>query len=754
MNRLISAVAITGLLIACGPGTKQVEVIPNLPGDGSEHTAKPRLINDKPGKKTTAKSNPWAGRKDLIKTPKPKEARAVKLPPVKRFTLTNGLKVIVVESHDLPQVAFQLAIRSGGEQAPLDKAGLAQFAAAMLVRGTRTRSALSIAKRIDYVGGTLTGAAGAEATVVSCAVLTKDLGTCTTLLPDVVANANFPKKQIPMIRRQLHTNVRQRKDSAADLASAHFTNFLWGDDHVRGRPMSARSIERIERKDLVAWHRTQFQPRNAVMVVAGDVNPNKLRIKLNWAFRTWRNRGAAPKKKTYKRKELTGIKIRLVDKPKQTQSHIRIGHYGVGHRDKDFYKTLAFNYTLGGGGFSSRLMKVVRSEGGKAYGASSSFDRRLVAGNFAITTFTRSSETVATIRLILGELAKMQRNGPTDKEVVDAKTGISGGHSTRFESAAAVAGAILSADLHGFNEGYVRDFALKISRLDAKAVRKAARAHLDPKHLAIVIVGDVKVVGPQLKAAGWGAELRSHLTPVAKADSASATITKADAKSVRAAKAILGRALRTKGGRAKLSGVKTLLIEGNATLTTQGRKIPAVLKRWFDSSGKMRLDMSLAGGIFSTSTVMVGGKGWVKQSRGKKSKVQDLPAQSLALVKNQLWRDQEFVLLRFAEKGALVAKLKDVKIDGVAHHVVRVAKAGGKIWAVLYINKTTNLLRRMTYAEQGVPTEENYKKYKKVGGLMIAHWRQTKNVQGQLLATVKKATINSKLKATVFAKPK
>ncbi len=754
MNRLISTLTIVGFAAACGPANKGPEVIPSLPGDGSAHTAKPKVLPDEPGPKPSKEPDQWAGRKDLIKTPAPKEPSAVKLPPVKRFTLNNGLKLIVVESHDLPQVAFQLAIKAGGEQAPLDKVGLAEFAATMLVRGTRSRSALTIARQIDYVGGTLGGSAGAEATVVSCAVLTKDINTCTTLLPDIVANPSFPAKQIPTVRRQLHTTVRQRRDSAGDLATAHFDNLLWGDKNVRGKPLSAQSIERISRKDLVAWHRTQFQPRNAVLVVSGDVKPVAIRNRLNWAFRMWRNRGAAPKKKTYKPDALSGIKIRLVDKPKQTQSHIRIGHYGVGHREKDFFSTMAFNYTLGGGGFSSRLMKVVRSEGGKAYGASSRFDRRLVRGKFMITTFTRSAETMSTIRLILRELNKMQRNGPTDKEVRDAKTGIAGSYSTRFESAAAVAGSILSAELHGYKEDYVRDFALRVGRLKPAAVRKAARARLDPKHLAIVIVGDAKVVGPQLRAAGWKAEVRSHLAPVSKADSANPTVTKADPKSAKAARAILTRALNAKGGRIRVAGVKTLLIEGSATLKAQGRTIPATLKRWFDASGKMRLDMSLMGGLFATSTVLVGNKGWVKQSRGKKHKVTPLPGPSLALVKNQLWRDQEFVLLRQADKGVMLAKLKDVKIDGTPHHQIRIAHKSGKLSVLLYINKRTNLIRRMRYAEQGVPTEENYKQYKRVNGIMVAHWRQTKNVQGELLATVKKVTVNSKLAASVFAKPK
>ena len=95
---------------------------------------------------------------------------------------------------------------------------------------------------------------------------------------------------------------------------------------------------------------------------------------------------------------------------------------------------------------------------------------------------------------------------------------------------------------------------------------------------------------------------------------------------------------------------------------------------------------------------------------------------------------------------------KDAKIDGVNHYVIRVAQPKGAS-TDLYINKKTLLLRRMRYTDQGVPTEENYKLYKKIKGVMVARWRQTKNVQGELVAKVKKVTINGKLAKGVFAKP-
>src|SRR5262249_4738178 len=161
--------------------------------------------------------------------------------------------------------------------------------------------------------------------------------------------------------------------SAAALAGIHMLNLLWGEGHVRGWPHTLEQLEAITQADLVEWHRQRFVPGNAVLAVAGDVDPDKLRADLGTAFAIWRG-GGGPGHKTYPEPKLKGLSIRLVDKPDQTQSQIAVGALGVAHKDKDFVPTLLMNWVLGGGGFSSRLLTALRVQGGKTYGASSEFE--------------------------------------------------------------------------------------------------------------------------------------------------------------------------------------------------------------------------------------------------------------------------------------------------------------------------------------------------------------------------------------------
>jgi len=732
---LVALVAAVG----CG-GAGNRELAPLLPGDGTDNTAPPPAGPTRP-----ATDDPWA-EAELIDEPTPQPPRAVKLPPVKRFTLKNGLEVMVVESSTVPVASMQLAIKTGEIDQPRDKVGVAAFTAEMLTKGTRRRTAAQIAESVEFVGGSLSAASTNESTFLSCSALAKDLDTCLALLPELMTQPTFPAAEMDTVRDRLLAAVRQRKDSAGALASAHFVNLLWGEDHPRGWPMSGRTIASIGRDDLIQWHRRWFVPNNAVLAIAGDVNADDLRAKLERGFRTWR-RGKVARNKDSTKPELRGLKVRVVDMPKQTQSHIRVGHFGVARGDADYLDMLVMNYSFGGGGFSSRLMKVVRSEGGKTYGASSSFDRDNRPGAFVAQTFTRTGETAATLKLVLTELARMATGGPSEKEVADAKAAIAGSYATRFGSANAIASALLDADLHGFNQEFVKTFALRVAEVSLESARAAAKDRLDPTNLAIVIVGNASEIVPQLEAAGLPApEVLSHLDPIARYEREAPPIDPATAKQARA---LLDRALKAKGGAAKLQGVKSIRFEGDAELSQGGQTQSAKQTRLWASPGKVRIDVTLAAMGVQISLAATDAGGWVRQAVGTRSQVADLPADRVA---GQLWRNGEMMLLRHRQTDAVVGLLDDETVDGVTYKVVYLADGDGKHPSKLYIHPKTFLLERLSYTEQGIDNLEVFSDFKRVQGIQIAHQRDTLGQQSSKFS-VKTITINGSIPDDAFDRP-
>jgi predicted Zn-dependent peptidase len=578
---------------------------------------------------------------------------------------------------------------------------------------------------------------------------------CLKLLPAVVSAPTFPDKEMSEVRDQMITAVRQQRDDAQALAQVHFANELWGDANARGWPVTAATVQAITRDDLVAWHKTWFHPGNAVLAVAGDVDAKALQKQLEAAFRGWKP-GKAPEHARHDEPAVQGIRVRLVDKPDQTQSQIVLGHLGIAHGDKDYYAVQIMNYGLGGGGFSSRLMKVVRSEGGKTYGARSGFDTYATRGAFAASTFTRSEETRSTIDLVLGEIAAMKAGGPSAEEISDAKANLAGRWVTGFESASDVAGTVLAAELHGFGDDYVREFALRAGAVTADEARRAAAARLDANNLVIVIVGAAKDVEPQLKQAGWPYEVISADAPIAKIDRApavAAPVTDAERKQ---ALAIIDAALKAKGGEKKLAAVKSMVMEGTAEISFGPRSFPATLKRWWVLPDSLRYELTLqipGLGDVPIVTVLDGTSGWGRRPDDQTGTIElsDMGPEEVTEARKQMWRDGDFILLRAKDEGTQLRPLASETIDGVEYDVVEVAAKGSSV--KLYIDAKSRLLGRMAYLDGGEEALELFSSYKSVDGISVAHKRKTTASMGKLESTVTSVSFDEAVKDAVFAKP-
>jgi zinc protease len=737
-------------LLVWSCGSNQSAVVPGLPGDGTANLG-PRIANT-----PTAEPEPeidlWED-KELIKAPAAKAPSVLSLPEVMHFTLKNGLQVIAVPDSALPVTSIQIAVKTGKGQAVREKVGLADFTAQAMTRGTKRRDAARIAKEVESIGGHLQASATFEATLFSCKSLSKDLKTCMTILPDILANPKFPESELDLIRRNMHATVRQRRDDAGQLASAHFQSALWGDNHVRGWVMSDGTIDAIARQDLVDWHKRWMLPNNAVMAISGNFDSTKIQSQLERAFAPWR-KGNVEKPRSLAARRLQGLRIRLVDKPGQTQSHIRVGHYGIAHDDPDFYSASAFNYTLGGGQFSSRLMKVVRSAEGKAYTASSRLDRNRDPGAFVAGTFTRSSETVATIKLMLQVISEMASKGPSEEELAAAITNIAGSYATRFETAGDLASALLAADLHDFNDQYVSLYPLNIAKVTRQQAANAAARILDPVNFVMVITGDAKVVAQQLKAVGWGYELVSHTDPVSnweRAAIADPVTQPSDPAAVAAATKLLNAALEKKGGLKRLQGLKSYLWEGSAALNLPTGPIQADVHKRYFGPDKLRLDMEISAGQVKIATVLQGAAGWAREESPRGKKDREFTPLELEALSTQLWRDSELVLLRHTEAGAKVAPAGTLNIQGKAAIAVTVSSPTRSV--TLLIDAKSKLLVGMDYSDQGAKASERFSDYKKSGGIMVAHTRTTKSAMVDMKVLLKSVVFDKGVSTADFLRP-
>jgi predicted Zn-dependent peptidase len=731
---------------ACGPKSAPAP-LPVLPGDGDTHVAKP------PPVKQPSAADPWAGRTDLIPPPAVKAPAAIELPKIDELKLANGLAVYVVKSDRLPVVAMQLAVRAGRMHEPRARLGVAELTADLLVKGTRRRDAAALAKAIDFVGGTIASDSTFEATLISCSVAARHASTCFELVPEMITQPTFPEAELTRMRAALVGTMRQRLDEPSTLASVHAQNLLWGHEHVRGWINSEQSLASLRRDDVLAWHRTWFVPGNAILVVTGDVDPRRLKADLERTFWTWR-KGPVPPTPTYPEPGLSGSRIRVVDKPGMQEAHIRIAQFGIKHDDPRFFETLVWNYVLGGG-VTSRLTRVLRA-GGKG-GAVSSFDRNLDRGSFVVSTATRPADAVEVTKVMLAEIARMAKDGPSKDELGAAIASISGAYSMRFQSAADIGAALIGAELHGFGQQYMTNFPVVVAQVDVPDAKRAASEILDPKAYVLVMVGDFAQLEPHIKKEGWRFERVSHSEPVtAPFRMPDAPV---DSKAAATATKLIDEALAAKGGKAKLGGLKAFKMLAKGTTTVQGQSVPVEISRVYALPDKMRIDATIKPpGAPRDITVTVGVSGQTGWQRAPDAKTNDyavveVTGNGLQTMNFERWREPELILLKAAEPGAKLTPVPDETVDGKPCSVVRLRSPFGEVDVTLYLDKKTKLIARMSYSDGGNTENDDFSDYRDVSGVKFAFKRSSSGGGRSTALELKSVEVDPQVDPKIFDKP-
>lgn len=697
-------------------------------------------------------SAPWAGRDDLISAPEPQPPRALELPPLTRSSLDNGLELRLMPDGRWPIVHLHLVIRAGTDREPRRKRALAAFAAEMLTKGTAGRSADAIAGAIDYVGGELHARVDRDGTHLTCQVLSRDLDTCLELLADMAARPVFPANEMGVVRDQLIAAVKQVRDNDSMLACEHFQNLLWTEAHIRGWPATVESVNTIERDDLVAWHRAHFMPNNALLAVTGDLEPARLRKRIGSVFGGWQPRTPAVHRPDPPPQH-ESRRIRLVDKPGQSQAHLKLGHLGLAHADPDFAAAELVNHILAGATFSSRLMKVVRAEGGKVYGVKSEVEAGRRPGAFWIWTFTRNAEALATLELVLAEIERMHRAGPTAGELADAKSHLAGRAVRELETVADLAAALVRVELHGLPADHLRQRPVRLARVELEQARRVARERLHPDRLAVVLVGDGDAIAPQLDRAGLAYERVGYLEPTTASGRATGAETAepvAGPRSDERGRELLQRALEAKGVADRPDALRRVFVRGSGSLRTGGRSIPIELRAWEREPDARRQEIAMPLG---TAVSLLNARGvWL----GVTGLLQRAPPELAERERAGRWRDPDRILLhRLRGEKVRVRALDPEAGQGRGRRQPRIelSRADGSWPTVIQLDPDSMLIERLEYdrGEEGVVVELD--DYRPVAGIQIAHHIRENRPDGRIEIRIESIELDPDLGSVRFAPP-
>jgi len=440
---------------------------------------------------------------DRTKPPTLGPPPTVSLPPIVTRQLANGLKVLIVEQHELPLADFVLLVGSGTTADPAGKMGVANLTAAMLREGTTTRKSLDIADQAAFLGINLSPTSSWESSTLSLHTPTAQLDSALALFADVTLHPSFPANEFERLRKNRLTELLQIRDQGPAIANLVFPAIIYGNAHPYGLAAigTEASVKSLTTADLQSYYQTNFKPNNATLIVVGDVNPDRIEQKVNELLGGWQ-RGDVPQLSYGEPPKPATTTIYLVDKPGAAQSSFRIGSVGVPRSTKDYFALTVMN-TILGGSFSSRLNQNLRETRGYTYGAGSRFDMRRAAGPFTASAEIVAAKTDSALLEFMKELNGIRQSVPAD-ELSRAKRYLQLQLPGNFETTQQIAAALVPVALYGLPLDYYNNYVQSIEGVTQADVNRVAQQYVNPSSLAIVIVGDRKIVETGLKSVNVG----------------------------------------------------------------------------------------------------------------------------------------------------------------------------------------------------------------------------------------------------------
>jgi predicted Zn-dependent peptidase len=598
---------------------------------------------------------------------------------------------------------------------------------------------------------------------VNAIVMKDSLGLGLDLVSDLARHPAFAAEEIERQRQQVLSGLQVSYDDPDYLAGVVFDRVVYG-AHPYGRPDSGTpsSIAGISRQDLLAFHRAWYGANNAILAIVGDVTADEAFAGAERAFGLWEKapntapRAPDPPPSTRR--------VVVIDRPGAVQTEIRVGNIGLPRKHPD-YLALDLAIKILGGEGGNRLHRVLRSERGLTYGASADTNALKDAGDIVADTDTRSETTGEALRLIVDEFWRLQRDRVSDRELSDAQAYLTGSFPLTIETPSAIALQVLNAVFYGLDLNELQTFRERVNAVTADDIQRVARLYLHPDKLSIVLVGDASVFAKQLPGAGFqqfervpladldlaaadfrrpaapagrldpepelavvkksgswlppsgGRQLRGQIQPAAYQATAAPRARTAGSAS---AQDLIDRAVRAKGGEAKLRSVKTVKATATMTVTIAGSK-PVDLETMTSIRypGSFRTDAKTPAGPLVQ--VFHNGEFWVRDARG----AHDQPSGVANEMRSNVQRDSIGLLVGLLDRKVAAARVADVQIDGRAMPAIEVKGPAMPPLTVVF-DPSSDLIVRQRYRSPATPggtpveTEEEYSDFRDVSGLKVA----------------------------------
>jgi predicted Zn-dependent peptidase len=632
--------------------------------------------------------------------------KPIQIPQVETATLPNGMRVYLLEDHELPVVNGSARIRTGNLFDPADKIGLATLTGmVMRTGGTQAKTGDQLDQELENIAAGVEGRIDETSATVSFSALKENTDEVMAAFRDVLTQPQFRQDKIDLAKIELRSEISRRNDDAHGVAEREFANTLYGKNTPYGWQMEYATVERITRDDLFAFYRRYFFPANVMLAIWGDFDSAQMKSRLEGLLADWKaTQAPVPAFPAVRKSAAPGTYLAV--KADVAQTFFSIGQLGGELRDKD-YPALEVMADILGGGFRSRLFQRVRTRMGDAYEISADWGANYDHdGLFQIAGSTKSVSTVETIKAIQEEVEKIRTAEVNDSELTTAKQTALNSLVFAFDTKAKTLGRVLTYEYYGYPKDFIQQYQKALAAVTKADVLRVAKQRLNPASFTIVAVGNPKDFGQPLEALGQPVNPIDLAIPEARND------TPADPERGSKGVLLLAKAQQALGGAERLAGIRDF----SETSTFQVASANGVMRvrekdRWLAPDYFRQESDFPSGRVYAYSD---GNSGWIATPQG----TGPLAGAQLKQVQGDLFRLLFRLLLSDRVQGRTVNAVDDRTVE------IGDTLTGARVRLV--IDPESGLPERVLYesavvAGPPVPVEDVLSDFREVSGIRLPH---------------------------------
>ena len=674
--------------------------------------------------------------------------KPIKIPDVATFTLPNGIKLYLLENHELPLVRGTALVRTGNLFDPADKVGLATMTGmVMRTGGTNSKTGDQLDEQLENIAASVETGIDETFGSASFSCLKENTDEVLGAFHDVLTSPAFRQEKIDLAKNELRSGISRRNDEPRGIVEREFAAIVYGKDTPYGWRMEHATVNRIQRGDIVQFYERYFFPANVMLAVMGDFSVADMKSRLEKRFADWTvKQPPVPPFPAVNAKP--AHTVFLATKTDVTQTFFALGHLGGELRDKDF-PALEVMADILGGGFHSRLVQRVRTQLGYAYSVSANWGANYNhPGLFEISGSTKSATTVDTLHVINEELEKIRATEVTAEELESARQTVANSFVFNFDTPSKTLNRILRYDYYGYPRDFINQYQRAIQAVTRADVLRVARERVRVQDITVVAVGNPQEFGKPLATLGLPVASIDLTIPepsgAPKQDAGLRGETaKADPASSERGQKLLARVQQAAGGADQLAGVQNVTETVDLSMAAMPTGVKVRQTNLWVAPDQFRQESQLP---FGKIVVYSDGKsGWMSTPQG----VRPLPGAQLKQVREELFRNYFRLLLS--------DRIPDRTVSSPEEGVIEISDAAGDS-VKLVIDEKTGLPAKEVYQSvqpMGGPgaMEEIFEEFGPAGGLK-APKKVTINQNGKKFAelTIEEYKINSGIKPEDLSK--